>query len=286
MAWAREVFVSPPTYVELTYSINPWMDRRAPFSRELAIEQWERLIARYHEVIGAVHVCPPREGLTELCFFGDSVFLCNGKALFGGFRHKERAAEQPYVQDYLTGRGFKGTSVPAGVVFEGAGETVMWRDKILFGFGKRSDEVVRHLLRQTFGLDTIDLEMETDDFYHLDTALLPLSDDLIAYYPGAFGPIDRATIESFDCEKLLVSERDARSFACNSVVFDHQVFGSRGVLDLWPELRRRGYEVHEFEMTEFQKLGGGIKCLTLQHYQVEVVDPPRSQRGGTVANPR
>ena len=275
MAHASEVFVCPPDHVELSYSINPWMNTSAPFSRELAGEQWERLIAAYRECLGSewVRPCPPQEGLTELCFFGDSVFLCKGKALYGEFRHKERAAERPYVESFLSERGFKGAKVPPGVAFEGAGETVMWRDKILFGFGKRSDEVVRHFLRQTFGLDTIDLEMETEAFYHLDTALLPLGDDLIAYYPPAFGPIDCATIECFDCEKLVVNEGDAHAFACNAVVHDRLVFGSSmgqepGAGELWTELRRRGYEVREFDMSEFQKLGGGIKCLTLQHYDV------------------
>ncbi|MGE0713437.1 MAG: dimethylarginine dimethylaminohydrolase family protein [Planctomycetota bacterium] len=268
MARVREVFLCRPTHVELKYSINPWMDTAAPFSRELAVAQWEALVAAYKDVFGRrwVHLCEPQPELTELCFFGDSVFLCEQRALFGAFRHPERAAEQPYVQRYLEGRGFKARSVPKGVVFEGAGETVMWRDKILFGFGKRSDEVVRHFLRQTFKHDTIDLELEQEAFYHLDTAFLPLSDDLIAYYPGAFGPIDNATIESFDCEKLVVSEEDAHRFACNAVVHDQVVFGSAGV-SLWPELRRRGYEVLEFDVSEFLKLGGGIKCLTLQHYQ-------------------
>ncbi|RMG19172.1 MAG: hypothetical protein D6731_00240 [Planctomycetota bacterium] len=271
MARVKEVFVCPPTYARLEYSINPWMDPARPFSAARAVEQWEAIVAAYREVLGEerIHVCPPREDLPELCFFGDSVFLCDGKALFGDFRHPERAPERPYVQAYLTSLGIEGAKVPDGVVFEGAGETVMWRDKILFGFGKRSDELARHFLRQTFGLDTIDLELETDDFYHLDTALLPLGDDLIAYYPGAFGPIDTATIESLDCEKILVDEEDARAFACNSVVYERVVFGSRGPRRLYEELRRRGYEVREFDTGEFLKLGGGIKCLTLQHYALE-----------------
>lgn len=267
MAKTREVFVCPPTHAALTYSINPWMDLQVEFSAARAQEQWETLIAGFREVgAGEVHVCPPKPGLTELCFFGDSVFLCEGKALFGEFRHKERKEERPYVQSWLEARGIRGRNVPAGTFFEGAGETVMWRDKILFGFGRRSSEVVRHLLRQVFGKDTIDLEMETAEFYHLDTAVFPISDDLIAYYPDAFGPIDRATLESLDCEKLLVTKRDAHAFACNSVMWGGVVFGHTGVLDLWPELRARGIEVREFDLSEFKKLGGGLKCLTLQHY--------------------
>jgi N-dimethylarginine dimethylaminohydrolase len=264
----KDIFLCPPTYLELSYEINPWMRKGAPFDRALAIAQWESLVAAYRKIDGRgrIEIAPAREGLTELCFFGDSVFLCQGKALFGSFRHKEREPEGPYVKEYLLSRGFRGPQVPPGTVFEGAGETLYFQDKIIFGFGKRSDEVVRHFLRQTFKKDVIDLEMEKADFYHLDTAFFPIRDDLIAYYPGAFGPIDTATIESLECEKIVVSEKEARAFACNSVVWGGVVFMSQGAPELRREIEKRGIEVQEIDISEFLKFGGGLKCLTLQHY--------------------
>lgn len=268
IARPKDLFLCPPTYLELNYEINPWMKKGTPFSRERALEQWEKLVASYRAVDapGRIEICPPKEGLTELCFFGDSVFLCEGKALFGMFRHAEREPERPYVKEFLLARGFRGRDVPQGVVFEGAGETMRWRDKILFGFGKRSDEVVRHFLRQTFRKDIVDFEMENASYYHLDTALFPIHDDLIAYYPGAFGPIDTATIESFDCEKIKISEDDAKLLACNGLVWGEVVFVSKGTKGLERELDRRGLDVVEIDVSEFLKFGGGIKCLTLQHY--------------------
>ena len=47
------------------------------------------------------------------------------------------------------------------------------------------------------------------------------------------------------------------------------VFGTQGPIALWDDLRRRGFEVREIDVSEFVKLGGGIKCLTLQHYVCE-----------------
>jgi len=264
----KDLFLCPPTFLELKYEINPWMHKNAPFSRPRAVEQWESLVEAYKKVDapGRIETAAPKEGLTELCFFGDSVFLCEGKALFGHFRHAEREPERPYVKEFLLARGFRGREVPEGVIFEGAGETMRWRDKILFGFGKRSDEVVRHFLRQTFKKDVVDFEMEKETFYHLDTALFPVHDDLIAYYPGAFGPIDTATIESLECEKIRVTEKDARAFACNSVVWGGVVFMAVGAPTLRKEIEKRGIDVEEFDISEFVKFGGGIKCLTLQHY--------------------
>jgi N-dimethylarginine dimethylaminohydrolase len=264
----KDLFLCPPTYLDLRYEINPWMNKATPFSRDRALEQWEALVAAYRECDGPgrIEIAPPKEGLTELCFFGDSVFLCEGKALFGHFRHAEREPERPYVKEFLVARGFRGREVPDKVIFEGAGETMAWRDKILFGFGKRSDEIVRHFLRQTFKKDVIDLEMEKASFYHLDTALFPIHEDLIAYFPGAFGPIDTATIESFECEKIAVSEEDARLFALNGIAWGDVVYLPKGATGLVRELERRKLDVVQVDVSEFLKFGGAAKCLTLQHY--------------------
>src|SRR4051794_6457370 len=98
---AKDLFLCPPTYLELKYEINPWMNKAAPFARARALEQWENLVEAYRKVDapGRIEIAPAKEGLTELCFFGDSVFLCEGKALFGHFRHAERENERPYVKE-------------------------------------------------------------------------------------------------------------------------------------------------------------------------------------------
>ncbi len=139
LAGPKDLFLCPPSHLDLVYEINPWMKKGTPFSRALAQEQWEGLVAAYRGAgaPGRIELCPPREGLPELCSLGDSVFLCDGKALFGRFRHAERAAETPYVRELVLARGFRGHELPPAVVFEGAGETMLWRDRILFGFGIR-----------------------------------------------------------------------------------------------------------------------------------------------------
>src|SRR5271170_628046 len=106
----KDLFLCPPTSLELKYEINPRMKKGAPFSRPKAIEQWESLVEAYKKVDapGRIEVAPAKEGLTEVCFFGDSVFLCEGKALFGHFRHSEREPERPYVKEFLLARGFRG----------------------------------------------------------------------------------------------------------------------------------------------------------------------------------
>lgn len=263
----KELFLCPPVHLELKYKINPWMDTSQSFSREKAMEQWEALVEVYRKLAPEkVHVVPPREGLTELCFLGDSVFTIGKKALFGNFRYTERAAERDYVRELFSGLGFEGQVVPDGIRYEGSGETMLWRDIILLGFGQRSNEEVMTSLGSLFKRRVISFELELPEFYHLDTALFPLDEGTLVYYPRSFGPIDTATLKGLDCELLPVTEEEALAFACNSIVFEGHVLVNREAKGFIRTLEKRGWTVVPVEVSEFLKFGGGHKCLTLQHY--------------------
>jgi N-dimethylarginine dimethylaminohydrolase len=263
----KELFLCPPVHLELKYEINPWMDTSQAFSRGKAMEQWEALVEAYRKLApDQVHTVPPKPGLTELCFLGDSVFACGKKALYGNFRHPERAPERDYVVELMTSWGFTGNVVPEPLYYEGSGETLLWRDTILLGFGQRSNEEVMHLLQTTFGRRVISFEMELPEFYHLDTALFPLDEDTLVYYPRSFGPIDTATLKGLDCELFPVTDEEANAFACNSVVFEGHVFVNQQATSFIRKLERRGWTVVPVDVSEFLKFGGGHKCLTLQHY--------------------
>lgn len=263
----KELFLCPPDHLELIYEINPWMNSDQPFSKQKATEQWWALVEAYRKVAPRkVHILPPKEGLTELCFIGDSVFACQHQALYGNFRHPERAPERDYVAKIMNRWGFEGEFVPELIYYEGSGETMLWRDDILFGFGQRSHEEAQIFLERTFGRKVYGFEMELEHFFHLDTALFPLDDDVIVYFPKTFGPIDTKTLNSLDCELLAVTEEEAHQFACNAVVFENHVFTHAGPTSFIRTLEKRGYSVVPVDISEFLKLGGGLKCLTLQHY--------------------
>lgn len=66
---------------------------------------------------------------------------------------------------------------------------------------------------------------------------------------------------------MKVSYEDALAFACNSVSLDGKNliihYKATGFIE---ELRNRGFIVHTVDISEFIKFGGGLKCLTFQHY--------------------
>lgn len=73
-------------------------------------------------------------------------------------------------------------------------------------------------------------------------------------------------LRSLDCEILIVSKNECIKFALNSVVFGKDVVVHQEATEFISELRSRGYRVHTVDVSEFMKFGGGLKCLTFQHY--------------------
>ena len=43
----RHYLMCPPTFFDVTYAINPWMDPRVPVDRSRAAAQWSALVAAY-----------------------------------------------------------------------------------------------------------------------------------------------------------------------------------------------------------------------------------------------
>ncbi len=60
---SRHYVMCRPTYFDVTYSINPWMDPAKPTSADIAIKQWE-LLHDLYEKLGAA--CMRASGPTEV----------------------------------------------------------------------------------------------------------------------------------------------------------------------------------------------------------------------------
>jgi ornithine--oxo-acid transaminase len=103
-------------------------------------------------------------------------------------------------------------------------------------------------------------------FYHLDTCFAPLEDGSLLYYPPAFDGASLVKIEAFypADKRIVVSESDAVSFACNAVNIGKTVVLNRCSAVLEQELRSRGFEVIQVELDEFLKAGGAAKCLVMK----------------------
>lgn len=258
----------PPQYFGVEYVINPWMNNQIHRTDdELVTRQWLDLqtILKQH---GDVSLLPGIKGLPDLVFTANAAVIHQQTALLSSFRYPQRQPEAQHFAHWLTADGFKVHTLPADVLFEGAGDALFDRGQPLlwFGYGLRSDAAAMPYLKELIGVEVQPLELCDPCFYHLDTCFCPLEGGYLLYYPGAFTDASKAIIESRipANQRFAVTREDASRFACNAVSIGRKVILNQAADKMTAWLAERGFTVVETPLTEFMKSGGAAKCLSLR----------------------
>jgi N-dimethylarginine dimethylaminohydrolase len=243
----------PPRHFAVTYSINPWMDPRSWAGDDHLHAEAERQWAALHDVLiragAAVETIEPAADLPDLVFTANAAVVLNRKAVVSRFRHPERRDEEPIFAAAfaaLAGRGLldEVSTLPDGIILEGAGDCIWDARRRLFwlGCGFRSDVAAAPFLERQFGQRCLPLPLADACFYHLDTALCALPSGSLMYYPDAFTPAARATIEAHVApeQRIALDRADAERFAANTVCIGKTIVLSSCSRSLRTRLNDRG----------------------------------------------
>lgn len=266
-----QILMCPPTFFEVTYAINPWMNLASPeqggCDPALAQRQWETLYQTITEKAGAtVHLMEPVKGLPDLVFTANAAFVYENQAIIAHYKYPERQGEEPYAAAWFEQAGFQVTRLDPSVYFEGAGDALIYQEQVFAGYRTRTDIASHNLITEKTGLPVLSLELAQEKFYHIDVCICPLSRGYFIYYPDAFDAYGRTVIESnIPPEKRIpVTAEEAAQFACNAVNIGDTVIFNQGSSKLTADLEARGFQVCPVDLSEFIKGGGSAKCLTLR----------------------
>jgi N-dimethylarginine dimethylaminohydrolase len=260
--------VCAPGHYDVRYAINPWMTPNVGDATPDAVRQWERLI----ELIGCmgdvdIVRVEPQAQAPDMVFTANAALMVGNLAIVSSFRHAERRREQPVYRAALARAGYA-TTFLRQTYFEGAGDALFDRVRpVLYaGYGWRTERGATLQLQEIVGCRVLPLLLVDERFYHLDTALCPLSSGHVMAYMDAFSPhaqtmLRRAVEPGYLIE---VSVDDALRFACNAVEIGDAVVMHDCSRRLRERLHDAGYRVFRTELTEFLKAGGSAKCLTLR----------------------
>lgn len=252
----------PPAHFDVVYSINPWMDPGKPVDPRLAMLQWQRIHDLFIDLGHTVDLIEPLPGLPDMVFAANGATVHGGRALAARFRYEERAAEGPAYLAWLTANGFEAQQ--AAWTNEGQGDFLTAGGLLLAGSGFRTDRRAHAETEEYFGCPAISLTLVNGSYYHLDTALSILDEQTIMYYPDAFTPASQALLRRLFPDAVLATAQDAACFGLNAVSDGQHVLLPAGATGLTSQLRDRGYETIELEVTELLRAGGGVKCCTLE----------------------
>lgn len=255
-----------PSHYDIEYVINPWMEGGVVNPKK-AMVQWERLVECYKSIGVEVSIIDQRMGLPDMVFAADQgIVFSKSDVLLSNFRYKQRVGESTIYSKWFEEHGYKIHRLPPNMYFEGNGELQKWRDMLFIGTGFRTSYEATATVGQIMGKEVLPIELVDERFYHLDTCLFVLNDDVVFYYPKALSEKSKRDLKKLLPRLIEVSESEACNFATNSVVIGQNVVIQKGNKRVVGIIRGLGFNVSELDVSEFMKSGGGIHCLTGELY--------------------
>lgn len=267
----RTYAMCDPTFFDVTYAINPWMDPSTTVDVERARLQWQVLAQTYRTLGHSVDLIEPVPGLPDMVFAANGALTIGGRAYGASFRHAERRPEADAWAAWLHDRGVE--VVRPRETNEGEGDFLTLAHVVLAGTGFRTSVAAHVECAAAIDRPVVSLELVDPRFYHLDTALAVLDDGHgdapadIAYLPSAFSAHSRRTLRQLFPDALEVSVDDALVLGLNAVSDGAHVVVPVQATRFAEQLRDRGYTPVPIDVSELLKAGGSVKCCTAERHR-------------------
>jgi dimethylargininase len=134
-------------------------------------------------------------------------------------------------------------------------------DRFFLGLSQRTNEegarqLAAHLAREGYTSASIDVR-GMSSILHLKSGISYIGENTLVVME------EMADLDLFNgYERIRVTEQE--SYAANCVRVNERVLVAAGYPLLTAELKARGFHPLELEMSEFQKMDGGLSCLSLR----------------------
>ena len=263
LPWGRRYLMCPPAFFGVLYEINPWMHGEVTVDLERAQAQWDGLARTLRSAGAEVEVLDPVPGLPDLVFTANAGIVHGAQFIPSNFRHPERQGEVPYDVAWFAAHGWRVDPLPPDVDHEGAGDALPFGAVLVSGYRWRSDVRAHTELSRLTGAAVRSVELTDVRFYHLDLTFCPLDDRRAIVAPMAWDDYGRRVIQELVPEPLALDLDEALAFAANSVVVGRNIVMPSCPVRVGRQLEAWGFEVAVTDVSEFQKAGGGVRCLTL-----------------------
>ena len=256
----KKILLCRPDFFDVTYAINPWM-KVGSVNKALALKQWSLMEESIRSWGVDINLIDQYRNLPDMVFTANAGAVYGDKVVLSNFKHNERKDETYIFKSFFDYELYDTYLLPDNLSFEGCGDTAVVGRTMYAGYGFRSDLSALKLASEILDLDLVFLRLINPNFYHLDTCLCFLREDLAIFYPGAFSKYTVRKLKNI--ELIPVSEFNANNFACNSIVYGNNILMPSGNENLNKMLSGYGFNVTFLDTSEFLKSGGSLQCMSL-----------------------
>lgn len=262
----KRVLLCPPTYFDVEYEINPWMDVNVKPDSQAAMNAYKQIKSLYEQFKCEIYEIDQVKGLPDMVYTANVGEVKTSMFLKSNFKYDQRKKEADLAEEYFAKKfDFEAVSLPEHIYFEGQGDLLNDGERYFFGWGKRSMPEAKPYIEDFLNTAVVDFELINPYYYHLDTCFAPLSDSLVVINPRSFTEAGLKKIRSCFDAVIETSEEDDKVIACNMVHVGKNIVVGKGITnELKEKLAKFGYTVHEVDMREYIKGGGSVKCCTFE----------------------
>jgi dimethylargininase len=198
---------------------------------------------------------PPEEELPDSCFVQDLAIVLNGRALLCRPGAPSRQPETSLLEPDLRKLVPFMNRVRRPATIEG-GDVIRVDDRFIAGRSDRTNHEGIAALERFAAPDARVVRAEVrEPFLHLLSGLGVAGDIVV----GSEALIDQAAFDGL--ERVAAPEEEAAG--CNFVTLADDVLMAAGYGRVSSLLQATGFRVHEVDLSEFAKAGGGPTCLSL-----------------------
>jgi N-dimethylarginine dimethylaminohydrolase len=253
----------PARHYGVLYEINPWMRREVAVDPSRSMEQWAQLVGNLEEAGATVETIEPVDSLPDMVFTANAGLVWGDRFVPSRFKHQERSGEEPHYERWFRTHGWRVVPLDGRPYFEGAGDALPFRDRIVAGYRIRSEFDAHTALAKVLDVEVLSVELTDPRFYHLDLTFCPLDEQRALVVPEAWDEYGREVIKAIVPEPIALTHEESLAFCANSIVVGDTVVMPSCTQRLGRELERAGFTVVVSPVDEFLKAGGGVRCLTL-----------------------
>lgn len=264
----RDVLLGPPDNFHWlpTSSISKATLRRGhKFDKQLAMRQHREMVQAYEDAGVCVHVLQPDPNLPYQVYTRDSSFMTPYGAVITQMAQWWRRGEYASVIRFYHEAGIPIYDMVTAGSFEGGDFDIIEPECVLIGYcGERTQEQSARQVGEWFQAEGWEVRLIdiAEHYVHIDLMVCMLAEKLAAVCLETTDPEIVKWLKSRQIEIVPVGFQDTMALGCNVMAIgDDKIVSTAMSKELNANLRARGFEVYDPDVSMFTMGGGGVHCM-------------------------
>ena len=234
-----------------SHAISPHPDKHS-IDVDRACSQHERYVSALKETGIEVFQFPPLDECPDAPFVEDTTVVFDHVAVACPNKEKSRQGEGASIHTAI--KKYRPVETLAASVTLDGGDVLNTEEKLFVGISRRTNRQAIDALAEFARKPVVPIEVLRG--LHLKTAATYLGNNVLALDSSS---IDTTALTGFKW----IETGEADCYAANCVTIGNTVLVARGFPKVADKIRAEGFKTIELDMSEFEKAGGGLSCLSI-----------------------